>query len=171
MNIRRLFFLIILLTFYACNKSSQKNVNVKRPGGKEIAELNSYMVEKDRERIINYAERKGLSIKESKSGLWYLIKNAGRGDTFKDKDQIVMEYKCSLLDGTLCYSSETLGPKEVVLGRSEIEAGLNEGLKMLGRGGEAVFILPPFLGYGLLGDNKAIPPRATLVYEIKITDR
>jgi FKBP-type peptidyl-prolyl cis-trans isomerase len=31
--------------------------------------------------------------------------------------------------------------------------------------------MPPFLGYGLLGDNKAIPPRATLVYEIKITNK
>jgi FKBP-type peptidyl-prolyl cis-trans isomerase FkpA len=161
---------ILIMTIVACNNSSQKDVNMKRPGAKEMAELNSYFVEKDRERIVNYAERKHLEMKESKSGLWYCIKSTGKGSSLVDKDRIIMDYKCSLLDGTLCYSSETLGPKDLVLGRSEIEAGLNEGLRMLGRGGEAVFILPPFLAYGLLGDTKAIPPRATIVYEIKIKD-
>jgi FKBP-type peptidyl-prolyl cis-trans isomerase FkpA len=171
MNILRLLVPILLLLVYACNKSNQKDVNLRRTSGKEITGLNSYLVEKDRERIINYAERKNLAMKESKSGLWFMIRNAGSGGTLKDKDHILMDYKCSLLDGTLCYSSETIGPKDVVLGRSEIEAGLNEGLRMLGHGGEAVFILPPFLAYGLLGDNRSIPPRATLVYEIKIRDR
>ena len=82
-----------------------------------------------------------------------------------------MDYKCSLLDGTLCYSSEELGAREVILGRGEIEAGLNEGLRMLRPGGEAVFILPPFLAFGLIGDDKAIPPRSTLVYEVKILNK
>jgi len=79
-----------------------------------------------------------------------------------------MHYECSLLDGTLCYDSSETGPKEVVLGRTDIEAGLNEGLRMLKRGGEALFILPPFLAYGLVGDGKKIPSRSIIVYKIKI---
>ena len=35
------------------------------------------------------------------------------------------------------------------MGRSEMEAGLNEGLRMLKPGAEAIFIIPPFLAYGL----------------------
>jgi FKBP-type peptidyl-prolyl cis-trans isomerase len=42
-----------------------------------------------------------------------------------------------------------------------------EGIKMLKPGGDAVFILPPFLAYGIVGDGKAIPPRSILVYELK----
>lgn len=164
-------FSVLALTIFACNKSSQKDVNTRKPGNREMADLNSYFVQKDRERIKSYGERKNIVLKESGSGLWYNIIKTGTGDLFKEKDHVVMEYKCSLLDGTLCYSSEKTGPKEVVLGRSELEAGLNEGLRMVGRGGEAIFILPPFLAFGLLGDNKAIPPRATLVYEIKIIDK
>ena len=81
---------------------------------------------------------------------------------------MIFDYKCSLLDGTLCYSSEVDGQKEIILGRSGLEAGLEEGLRLLKPGAEAIFILPPFLGHGLLGDQKNIPARATLVYEIKI---
>jgi FKBP-type peptidyl-prolyl cis-trans isomerase FkpA len=133
-----------------------------------MAELNKYMVQKDRERIVNYIERKGLEMTESPSGLWYQIKSEGTGSYFKDNDRIVMEYECYLLDGTRCYSSRESGPKEVILGRSEIEAGLSQGLRMLKPGGEAIFILPPFMAYGLVGDGKRIPSRAVVVYNISL---
>jgi FKBP-type peptidyl-prolyl cis-trans isomerase FkpA len=133
-----------------------------------MAELNKYMVQKDRERIVNYIERKGLEMTESPSGLWYQIKSEGTGSYFKDNDRIVMEYECYLLDGTRCYSSRESGPKEVILGRSEIEAGLSQGLRMLKPGGEAIFILPPFMAYGLVGDGKRIPSRAVVVYNISV---
>ena len=106
-------------------------------------------------------------MKESSSGLWYMVKNEGKGKFFADNDKVLIEYECSLLDGTLCYSSKVRGPKEVHLGKSEIETGLMEGIKLLKPGGEAIFILPPFLACGIVGDGKAIPARAILVYEIK----
>jgi FKBP-type peptidyl-prolyl cis-trans isomerase len=155
----------------SCNNSTEKNVNNIKPGKKELADLNSYFVQKDKERIQNYIERKNLGMKESPTGLWYKIIKVGRGAFFKENDRIIMDYECSLLDGTTCYSSKNIGPKEVVLGKGELEAGLNEGLRLLKPGGEAVFILPPFLAYGLLGDGKAVPPRATLIFEIKILNK
>jgi FKBP-type peptidyl-prolyl cis-trans isomerase len=105
---------------------------------------------------------------ESPTGLWYQIIKEGRGKNFIDNDKIVMKYECSLLDGTRCYSSNDLGPKEVVLGRSEMEQGMNEGLRLLKPGAEAIFILPPFLAYGLVGDRKLIPSRAVIVYNVNI---
>jgi FKBP-type peptidyl-prolyl cis-trans isomerase FkpA len=160
-----IFLFSVLLS---CNNNSEKTVYKRKPGNKELVELNSYLVEKDKERIQNYIERKNFKMKESSSGLWYLIIIEGRGEFFKENDKVLMEYECSLLDGTVCYSSKNLGPKEVVLGKGELESGLNEGLRRLKPGGEAVFILPPFLAHGLIGDGNLIPPRATIVYEIKI---
>jgi FKBP-type peptidyl-prolyl cis-trans isomerase len=136
-----------------------------------MADINRYIIQKDRERIQSYSERKGLIIKESPTGLWYSIEKEGEGEFFKDSDRIVFEYECSLLDGTCCYSSDEPGPMEIVLGRSELAAGLNEGLKLLKPGGEAIFIIPPFMAYGLIGDGKKIPPRATLVYNIRIISK
>jgi FKBP-type peptidyl-prolyl cis-trans isomerase len=39
---------------------------------------------------------------------------------------------------------------------------------MLKPGAEAIFIMPPFLAYGLIGDGKMIPPRAVIVYNVNI---
>jgi FKBP-type peptidyl-prolyl cis-trans isomerase FkpA len=162
--------IVILMLFYAvsCNNSPEKQVIKQKPGKNELADINQYFVQKDRERIQNYIERKNLSMKESATGLWYCIKKEGTGKFYTDKDKITIYYKCSLLDGTECYNSDKLGPKEFVLGKSEIEAGLNEGLRLLKPGGEAIFIIPPFLAYGLVGDGKYIPSRSILVYDISI---
>ncbi len=160
--------LLIPLTFLSCRQHRVKNSDAQRPGRGEMADLNRYMVQKDRERIQNYIERKHLRMTETKTGLWYQVLKEGEGETFRENDRIIMDYECSLLDGTKCYSSADLGPKELVLGHSDIEAGLNEGLRLLKSGSEAIFIIPPFLAYGLLGDRKLIPPRAVLVYNIRV---
>jgi FKBP-type peptidyl-prolyl cis-trans isomerase len=148
-------------------KPGNANINSK-PGKNEMADLNKYLIRKDRERIKNYIERKNLKMNESPTGLWYQIIREGSGNVFSNSDKIVMDYECSLLDGTRCYSSKDLGPKEITLGRSEIEPGLNEGLRLLKPGAEATFIIPPFLAYGLIGDRKMIPSRAVIVYNVNI---
>jgi FKBP-type peptidyl-prolyl cis-trans isomerase FkpA len=168
MYLRCILILLFSTAFISCKHGPEKNSAVSQPGSSEMADLNRYMVRKDRERIQNYIERKKLNMTETQTGLWYQILRDGEGETFREPDKIVMDYECSLLDGTGCYSSGDLGPKELILGRSEIEAGLNEGLRLLKPGSEAIFIIPPFLAYGLIGDRKLIPPRAILVYNIRI---
>jgi FKBP-type peptidyl-prolyl cis-trans isomerase FkpA len=163
-------FICLLLVFFAiqCNNTSDNKVIRQKPGKNDLTDLNRYFVQKDRERIQNYIERKNLQMKESSTGLWYYISKEGTGKFFSDNDKISINYVCSLLDGTECYNSEKLGPKEFIIGKSDIEAGLNEGLHLLKPGGEAIFILPPYLAYGLVGDGKSIPSRSILVYNIKI---
>jgi FKBP-type peptidyl-prolyl cis-trans isomerase FkpA len=162
-------FLVILISaqILSCNNGTDKSVNTQKPGKNELADINSLLVQKDRERIQSYIERKNLSMTETQSGLWYMVIKEGAGKFFAENDRVVFEYECYLLDGTRCYSSRSKGPREILLGKSEIEPGLLEGLKLLKPGGEATFILPPFLAYGIVGDGKAIPPRSVLVYEIK----
>jgi len=168
MVIRYIALFLIMAGMLSCNHSEVNRNDGKAPGKKEMAEMNRYMVQKDRERIQNYIERKGLSMKETESGLWYQIISEGNGEYFSDNDRVVMDYSCFLLDGTKCYDSKESGYKEIILGRSELESGLNQGLRMLKPGGEALFILPPFLAYGLVGDGKKIPPRSVVVYNIRI---
>ena len=168
MKVPYIIWLPIIILSVACNNTDHKSVIKQKPDKNAIEDINRYFVQKDRERIQNYIERKNLQMKESSTGLWYCIRKEGTGKFFTDNDKISITYKCSLLDGTECYNSAKLGPKEFVLGKSEIEPGLNEGLRLLKPGGEAIFILPPFLGYGLMGDGKSIPSRSVLVYDIII---
>ena len=168
MTIRYLTIIFFLIALISCKDKPEKKGISFKPGKNEMADLNRYLIQKDRERIQNYIERKNLKMTETPTGLWYQIIKEGKGAAFTRNDKIIMDYDCSLLDGTECYSSEKLGPKEVVLGRSEMESGLSEGLRMLKPGSEAVFIIPPFLAYGFPGDGKMIPSRAIIVYKINI---
>jgi len=167
MIIRYLLILLMLVAF-SCSNNSEKPVTDSRPGKDEIADLNRYLVQKDKERIQNYINRKNLRMTESPTGLWYQINKEGTGEKLTDNSTFMMEYECMLLDGTKCYSSEKLGPKKIILGKTEIEPGLNEGLRTLKPGAEAIFILPPYLGYGLVGDQNRIPSRAIIVYYVNI---
>lgn len=135
-----------------------------------MEEVNRYMVQKDRERIESYIERKRINATMSESGLWYSISKKGSEPLLALSDTILIEYNCSLLDGTRCYSSTESGPKRIVIGKSNIESGLDLGLRLLGRGGEAIFIIPSFLAHGLLGDGSRIPAMSVLVYEVKVIE-
>lgn len=163
-----LILILCLFLIFSCRNGSDDRKVQMKPGNNEMAELNRFLVQKDREVIENYVERKNLGMNESPTGLWYLIINEGNGNYLKDNDRITMNYDCQLLDGTVCYSSDDLGPKQIIMGKTDIEPGLNEGLRLLKPGAEALFILPPFLAFGLVGDGKKIPPRTIIVYRIKI---
>lgn len=159
---------LLLFTLLSCRNNPERTVSSSGPGKNEMADLNRYFVQKDKERIQNYIERKKLNLIESPTGLWYKIIKEGEGMLLRDNNKVTIDYECSLLDGTVCYSSKKLGPKELILGKSVMEPGMNEGLRLLKPGAEAIFIFPPFLAYGLIGDQKMIPPQAIIVYNVNI---
>jgi FKBP-type peptidyl-prolyl cis-trans isomerase len=170
MIIRTLVITFSLMLVLSCSPGSHRAEQERTPGKRELADLNRYLVRKDRERIENYIERRNLDMTETRSGLWYMIESEGTGKNLSDNDRVLLEFECTLLDGTFCYSSKEEGPREVVVGRSRIEPGLDQGLRMLKPGGKALFIIPPFLGWGLPGDGKKIPSRAVIVYKVKVID-
>jgi FKBP-type peptidyl-prolyl cis-trans isomerase FkpA len=168
MIIRILLFTLFLAGLVSCNSGGNTAVQKNVRGRNKMEDMNRYLVQKDRERIESYISRRNLNMTESGTGVWYEIKSEGEGSYLKDNDPVLLEYECSLLDGTKCYSSGELGPKELVLGKSPMEAGLNQGLRLLKHGGEAIFIIPPYLAYGLVGDGNKIPSRAVIVYNVKV---
>jgi FKBP-type peptidyl-prolyl cis-trans isomerase len=168
MTIRTIVVIFLISVSLSCKNKTEKKVADLRPGKNEMADVNRYLLQKDKERIQSYIERKNLKMTESPTGLWFQIIKEGEGGLFKDNDKVVLDYECNLLDGTRCYSSEKLGPKVLILGRSEMEPGLNEGLRLLKPGSEAIFIIPPYLAFGLPGDGKMIPSRAVIVYNVNI---
>lgn len=166
----RVFVAIALFTMVFAVSCGNKGTGkpLQKPGKSDIEELNRFMVTKDRERIQSYIERKGLKMTETPTGIWFQVLSRGPGRKIQGNDKVVMEYECSLLDGTKCYSSEESGPKSIILGSTQIEPGLYEGLRLLNYGDEALFILPPYLAYGMPGDGKLIPPRSVIVYKVHI---
>jgi len=170
MKIISLLFALFISVLVSCKSGGNTTAQLRAPGSNNMEEMNRYLVQKDRERIENYISRRNLKMTESGTGFWFQIISEGTGSYLKDNDLVVFEYECSLLDGTKCYSSAELGPKELVLGKSPMEAGMNQGLRLMKHGSEAIFIIPPFLAYGLVGDGNKIPSRAVIVYNIRVLE-
>lgn len=133
-----------------------------------LLRVNKFLVQKDIELIESYAKRRGWEMELTESGLFYEIYEMTEGEKTSMGMQLQLEYRLSLLDGTLCYSSEKDGIKELVLGKSHEISGLEQGLELMRRGEKARFIIPPHLAYGLLGDEKRIPARSIIVYEVEL---
>ena len=148
-------------------RSSREDIREKK---ELMVRVNRYLVKKDVELIESYAKRREWDMELTESGLFYQIYERGNGEKAVNGKLATIDYKVSLLDGTLCYSSEGQGPKKFVLGHSTEESGLEQGILMMQEGDKARFILPPHLAHGLLGDENMIPARSIIVYEVELLD-
>jgi hypothetical protein len=157
----------------ACRPNPQKE---SRPGitpdeEKEmLMRINKFLVRKDIDLIRNYSKRRGWDMEVTEAGLFYQVYDQTGGKKAEEGMRVRLDYALSLLDGTLCYSSEKDGQKVFVLGKSQEISGLEQGVQMMREGEKARFIIPPHLGYGLLGDEKRIPARSIIVYEVELAE-
>lgn len=163
--------LVVALFFLSCREEVKKPSSSKQPQLKESLEkANRYLVNDEEEEICNYIQRHQLDMVATGTGLRYQILRAGEGDTLQPGQTVTMEYVLNDLRGDLIYSSENDGVKTFVIGQGEVESGLDEAVRHLHKGDVAKVIFPSHLGFGLLGDQKSIPERATLIYTVKIVD-
>lgn len=129
---------------------------------------NKYLVKEDIAHIKNYIKRRNWDMLDGDGGIKYMITHHGLGDSVSRAPELEMDYRIELLDGTVCYSSETDGKKHLVVGSSQMETGLIKAFKKLCHGDKAVFILPPHFAKGLVGDLNKIPPHSVIVYFVDI---
>lgn len=169
-----LIYVSFLFLFLSCNDVKDKKEIVHIIDNKEyelvLEEMNRKMLQYESDLINDYIVNNGLNVIKTGTGLRCQIYNDGVGDLVKQGDFIVLDYELRLLSGELLYSSENDGYKSFYVGRGGVEGGLEEAVLKLKRNSEALFILPPHLAHGLIGDGNRIPPKAILVYKIKVID-
>ncbi len=169
-NNTRIFLPLMLIAglLLNCKMQSKEQHNKRRVTAEELISVNRYMVGKDAEAIKEYIKKNQLNMTETNTGLWYHIDKEGLGRQAVMGDRAEIAYSISLLDGTLCYSSDSLGNKSFKVGQGGVESGLEEGILLLKEGTKATFIMPPHRAYGLVGDDDKIPGRSTLVYKVEV---
>ncbi len=129
---------------------------------------NKILTSSETDKINNYISRYQWKMKETGTGLWYMIYKEGKGKKAEFGDIVKINYKTSLLNGVNIYSSDESGAKEFEVGKAQVESGMEEGILLLKVGDKAKFIIPSHLGFGLMGDENKIPSKAALVYDIEL---
>ncbi len=165
-----IFWIIISMVFLDCSGRKEPAMSEQeiRETQEALVGVNRLMVQKDREAITTYLKKHELNLQESKSGLWYGITTKGHGDPVQTGMMVTLKYNLSLINGTPCYSSDSLGLKQFRVGQGGVESGLEEGVLMLHKGDRAVFIMPPHLAHGLTGDGDKIPARSIIIYNVEL---
>jgi len=165
-------FLILMVFLLAgsCKMQNNEPKQVRRITAEDLINANRSLVGKDAAEIKDYLEKNNLDMLETQTGLWYKIDKDGEGELAQKGDVVEIGYTISLLDGTLCYTSDSLGYKEFKIGQGGVESGLEEGILLLKKGSKATFILPPHRAYGLVGDDDKIPGRSTLLYRVEVIE-
>ena len=108
----------------------------------------------------------------TKSGLKYVDTKVGDGTEAKEGSKVMVHYTGTLENGKKFDSSvdrgQPFGP--ITLGKGMVIKGWDEGLQGMKVGGKRKLIIPPDLGYGARGAGDAIPPNATLIFEVELLE-
>lgn len=154
---------IPLLMLAACGgQASQQPSQIK----KDLLQENRSAVKLEDRDIDLYAQRHGLHVERSGTGVRHLMLRDAPGETVLAGQWAQVRYRMELLNGDTAYTSSPDGPESFLVEEDDVESGLHEAIQHLSPGDSAIIIIPSYRAHGLIGDQDQVPPRSTVVYRI-----
>jgi peptidyl-prolyl cis-trans isomerase A (cyclophilin A) len=116
-------------------------------------------------------EKLAAGFEKTESGLRYQFIQKGEGKQAQTGKTVSVHYEGSLESGKVFDSSyPRKKPIEFKLGQGQVIEGWDEGIQLLRVGDKVRFVIPSDLGYGSRGAGGAIPPNATLIFDVELMD-
>lgn len=148
-----------LLTKYLVEKKKREEQMAEQQLFEDIAKIDQYL------------ESYGIIANETESGIRYIVNNEGSGPCPVLSNEVTLQYKSYLLDGTLLESSYEYGtPVRFRLGQQRVIPGWEEIIRLMKEGANYTVYLPSGLAYGPEGKNENIDPNTVLVFELTLID-
>lgn len=102
-------------------------------------------------------------------GLQYKVITPGSGPHPKATDQVVVNYRGTLIDGTEFDSSHDRG-QPATFRVNQVIKGWTEALQLMSPGAKWEVYIPSDLAYGAHGAGQKIPPNSTLIFEVELLE-
>lgn len=164
-------FLTLVFLLPACREKPRPVVVSSDSELKEgLEKANRYLVNDEEEDIENFVRRHQWEMVSTGTGMRYQVVKAGDGPLIQPGQTVTMEYVLYDIFGDVVYTSENDGLIKFVVGHGGVVTGVDEAVRHLHQGDVARVVVPSHLGYGLVGDQKRIPGRTTLIYTLIIKE-
>jgi FKBP-type peptidyl-prolyl cis-trans isomerase FkpA len=164
----RILLIIVPFLVFSCQQEEGKKVEIEWSKDKST-KLNETLAFEEDLRIQMYLDsRQKWKMTKSGTGLQYWIYKNGIGDSARSGLLAEVKMKIEGLDGTVFHQTPDGEMESFLIDRSQVETGVQEGIKYMHIGDKAKMIVPAHLGHGLVGDFDAIPPLTTLVVDIEL---
>jgi FKBP-type peptidyl-prolyl cis-trans isomerase FkpA len=154
----RIRFIIKVVDLFSQEEMQQKQMQ-------QIGEF----ISKDSVALTQYMATLPAGIKETPSGLKYIVVKKTGGKQAQKGNKVSMMYKGYLLNGEV-FDGNMDGanpPFDFTLGLGQVIPGWDEGVALMKEGEEYKFIIPWKLAYGERGYGP-IPPFSSLVFDVKL---
>jgi FKBP-type peptidyl-prolyl cis-trans isomerase FkpA len=116
----------------------------------------------DHQRIADYVQANNLQGQYTSDGMFYDILTSGSSHHPTTSSTVTVNYKGYLLDGTVF--DQATGAS---FSLSQVIKGWQEGIPLVGTGGQILLIIPSGLAYGG-SQSGVIPPNSVLVFNVTL---
>ena len=140
----------------------QKMVAQQKAKQEEMAVKNA---KEGKEFLAANAEKEGVVTRPS--GLQYKVLEEGGGKSPTKDSTVTVDYKGTLIDGTVFDSSYQRG-KSATFGVGDVIPGWTEALPLMKEGAKWRLFIPADLAYGERGAGPVIGPNATLIFDVEL---
>ncbi len=116
-----------------------------------------------------FVDANDINVEPTESGLYYIEREKGTGDTIKAGDRVKIFYTGMFIDSTEFDYTGSYEPFNFIVGSSDVITGMSEGITHMRQGGKATLIIPSNLAYGATNNTTlGIPRFSTLVFDIEV---
>lgn len=130
---------------------------------------------KDEKVIQAYLDSAKLQGVATENGVYVVTQKDGSGPLPQDGQEVSVMYTGQGLDGVAFDSNEDTAfhhtdPLSFVLGQHRMIPGMEEGVRQLKKGADALIFIPSGQGYGPMGSPPVIQPNEVLMFHVLVKD-